>query len=235
MSASRSGGFGRLRDLTLELHEGLNVVSGLNEAGKSTLHQAIATGLFGCYSSTDHRREADAVRRRDRFAPWDGGPYRIAIVTRSAGGVALRIDWDLSGRTAFHATDALTGVDCTASIRGAGEGVLRTDVHGISRAVFERSLVVRQGELAAIADDEGAIAAALESALASSERNASATRAVEILTAQRDSIATARSSKSNTMNERPGIKRRRRRIAPPDGGRRPRTASAMEALTPRER
>ena len=189
------GGFGRLRDLTVELHEGLNVVSGLNEAGKSTLHQAIATGLFGCYSSTDHRREADAVRRRDRFAPWDGGPYRIAIVTRSAGGVALRIDWDLSGRTAFHATDALTGVDCTASIRGAGDGVLRSDVHGISRAVFERSLVVRQGELAAIADDEGAIAAALESALASSERNASATRAVEILTAQRDSIATARSSK----------------------------------------
>ena len=67
------GGFGRIRDLTVELHEGLNVVSGLNEAGKSTLHQAIATGLFGCYSSTDHRREADAVRRRDRFAPWDGG------------------------------------------------------------------------------------------------------------------------------------------------------------------
>jgi DNA repair exonuclease SbcCD ATPase subunit len=171
------GGFGRLRNLSVDLHNGLNVITGLNEAGKSTLHQAIATGLFGCFSSTDHRREAEALRRRDRFAPWDGGPYRIAIVTRSAGGVALRIDWDLSGRTAFHATDALTGVDCTASIRGPGEGVLRGDLHGISRAVFERTLVVRQGE----------------SALASSERNASASRAVDILAAQRDGIATARS------------------------------------------
>ena len=73
--------------------------------------------------------------------------------------------------------------------------MLRSDLHGIPRAVFERSLVVRQGELAAIADEEGAVAAALEAALASSERNASASRAVEILGAQRDAIGTARSSK----------------------------------------
>jgi DNA repair exonuclease SbcCD ATPase subunit len=189
------GGFGRLRNLSIDLQDGLNVVSGLNEAGKSTLHQAIATALFGCFSSTDRRKEQDAERRRERYAPWDGGPYRISIVTRNAGGVALRIDWDLSGRTSFVARDAITGEDRTSAIRGVGDGVLRTDTHGISRAVFERSLVVRQGELAAIADEEGAVAAALESALASSERNASASRAVEILAAQRDSIGTARSSK----------------------------------------
>jgi AAA domain len=191
------GGFGRLRNLTIELREGLNVVTGLNEAGKSTLHQAIATGLFGCFASTDRRRtgEQEADKRRERFAPWDGGPYGLAVITRSTRRPPLRIDWDLSGRTSFRASDPVTGVDCTASIRGAGDGVLRDDMHGISRAVFERSLVVRQGELAAIADEEGAVARALESALASSERNASASRAVEILAEQRDAIGTARSSK----------------------------------------
>jgi hypothetical protein len=189
------GGFGRLRNLSIDLHDGLNVVTGLNEAGKSTLHQAIATALFGCFSTTDRRREPDAERRRERFAPWDGTPYRVSIVTRGAGGAALRIDWDLSGRTSFVARDAVTGEDRTSQIRGVGDGVLRTDTYGISRAVFERSLVVRQGELAAIADEEGAVAAALESALASSERNASASLAVELLAAQRDAIGTARSSK----------------------------------------
>jgi DNA repair exonuclease SbcCD ATPase subunit len=189
------GGFGRLRNLSIDLQDGLNVVTGLNEAGKSTLHQAIATALFGCFSTTDRRKEQDAERRRERFAPWDGGPYRVSIVTRNAEGVALRIDWDLSGRTSFVARDAITGQERTSALRGVGDGVLRGDIHGISRAVFERSLVVRQGELAAIADEEGAVAAALESALASSERNASASRAVEILGAQRDSIGTARSSK----------------------------------------
>ena len=188
-------GFGRLRNLSIELRDGLNVVTGLNEAGKSTLHQAIATALFGCFSTTDRRKEQDAERRRERFAPWDGGPYRVSIVTRSAQGAALRIDWDLSGRTSFVARDAITGQDRTTATRGVGDGVLRADLHGISRAVFERSLVVRQGELAAIADEEGAVAAALESALASSERNASASRAVELLAAQRDAIGTARSSK----------------------------------------
>ncbi|MEO9176417.1 MAG: AAA family ATPase, partial [Gaiellales bacterium] len=189
------GGFGRLRNLTIELREGLNVVTGLNEAGKSTLHQAIATGLFGCFASTDRRRtgEQEADKRRERFAPWDGGRYGLAVITRSTRRPPLRIDWDLSGRTSFRASDPVTGVDCTASIRGAGEGLLRDDVYGMSRAVFERSLVVRQGELAAIADEEGAVARALESALASSERHASASRAVEILAAQRDAIGTARS------------------------------------------
>ena len=210
------GGFGRLRNLSIDLQDGLNVVSGLNEAGKSTLHQAIATALFGCFSSTDRRKEQDAERRRERFAPWDGGPYRVSIVTRNAGGAALRIDWDLSGRTSFVARDAITGEDRTSAIRGVGDGVLRTDTHGISRAVFERSLVVRQGELAAIADEEGAVAAALESALASSERNASASRAVEILAAQRDSIGTARSSK------RPLPSRGPRRTTPPRRSGRPR-------------
>ena len=40
------GGFGRLRNLSIDLRDGLNVVTGLNEAGKSTLHQAIATGAL---------------------------------------------------------------------------------------------------------------------------------------------------------------------------------------------
>ena len=98
------GGFGRLRNLAIDLQDGLNVVTGLNEAGKSTLHQAIATALFGCFSTTDRRREQDAERRRERFAPWDGGAYRVSIVTRNAQGVALRIDWDLSGRTLVRRT-----------------------------------------------------------------------------------------------------------------------------------
>ena len=140
------GGFGRLRNLSIDLQDGLNVVSGLNEAGKSTLHQAIATALFGCFSSTDRRKEQDAERRRERFAPWDGGPYRVSIVTRNAGGAALRIDWNLSGRTSFVARDAITGEDRTSAIRGVGDGVLRTDTYGISRAVFERSAASELGE-----------------------------------------------------------------------------------------
>jgi uncharacterized protein YhaN len=189
------GGFGRLHDLQLELGEGLNVVTGLNEAGKSTLHQAIATGLFGVFASTDRRKEHEAERRRERYAPWDGGAYGLGVILRRASAPAVRIDWELGGRTSFRASDALTGADCTAALRGAGDGVLRSGLHGISRAVFERALVVRQGELAAIADDEGAVARALEEALASSERNASAARAVEILAGQRDALGTARAHK----------------------------------------
>ena len=43
----RVDGFGRFHDFELELGEGLNVLTGPNEAGKSTLWSFISAMLFG--------------------------------------------------------------------------------------------------------------------------------------------------------------------------------------------
>ncbi len=49
--------FGRFRDQTVEFRRGMNLVIGPNEAGKSTIAEAVPAGLFG----TD---------RLERFKPW---------------------------------------------------------------------------------------------------------------------------------------------------------------------
>ena len=40
-------GFGKLRDQDMEFQDGLNIVYGKNEAGKSTIHTFIKGMLFG--------------------------------------------------------------------------------------------------------------------------------------------------------------------------------------------
>ena len=51
-------GFGKLNDLDLSFEDGLNVLYGKNEAGKSTLHTFIRGMLFGI-----ERHRAVRIRR----------------------------------------------------------------------------------------------------------------------------------------------------------------------------
>lgn len=64
-------GFGKLRDLSLSFSDGLNVIYGQNEAGKSTLHRFQRAMLYGL------GKHPGGSPRQDlhRFRPWDGGAF----------------------------------------------------------------------------------------------------------------------------------------------------------------
>ena len=72
-------GFGCLTDFTADFGPGLNVLFGENEAGKSTLQQALCSLLYGFYDND--RARPDETARHDRFRPWPDGARR----RRSAG------------------------------------------------------------------------------------------------------------------------------------------------------
>ena len=46
-------GFGKIHDRTISFSDGINVIYGRNEAGKSTLHTFIRGMLFGMEGETD--------------------------------------------------------------------------------------------------------------------------------------------------------------------------------------
>ena len=90
--------FGRLRDQTLDLAPGMNVIFGPNEAGKSTWHAALYAGLCGM------RRGARAIARSEisedsdfqaRHKPWDGEGWEVgATIALKDRRVVLRHDLD---------------------------------------------------------------------------------------------------------------------------------------------
>src|SRR3982751_3024110 len=63
-------GFGRWTDMDIEFAPGLNVIYGANEAGKSTMQQAILAMLYGL---STQRTNGQSVL--EHFRPWHGSDY----------------------------------------------------------------------------------------------------------------------------------------------------------------
>ena len=70
-------GFGTLSGMELRFGPTMNLVVGPNEAGKSTLQEAIVTGLYGLQSGD--RGHSTLVERADRWRPWQGGNFGLAL------------------------------------------------------------------------------------------------------------------------------------------------------------
>lgn len=76
--------FGRFGEATFDFRPGLNLVVGPNEAGKTTLMEAIPAVLFG-------------LRQKERYRPWGRqGDCRAALEFEQEGG-RLRVERDLLG------------------------------------------------------------------------------------------------------------------------------------------
>ena len=64
--------FGKLQNETITFSEGLNVIYGENEAGKSTLHDFLIAMLFGMEKG---RGRAAAGDKYVRYEPWHAPSY----------------------------------------------------------------------------------------------------------------------------------------------------------------
>ena len=62
--------FGRLRNETLQLQDGLNIIEAPNETGKSTWCAFLTAMLYGINSR--ERDKAGFIADKNRYAPWDG-------------------------------------------------------------------------------------------------------------------------------------------------------------------
>jgi recombinational DNA repair ATPase RecF len=172
--------FGALRDQTLELGPGMNVVYGPNEAGKTTWHAAIRMALTGVRRGRGSAtREASALE--DQHRPWDD-PDRWAVEAR----IRLadrRIDLvqDLLGKVACRATDVDLGVDVSAEITRP-DGTPDASIWlGLDRDAFATTLSVGQGDMLAVADSAGALQEHMQRAAAAHGTDATAAGALERL------------------------------------------------------
>ena len=171
--------FGRLREQTLELQDGLNILQAPNETGKSTWCAFLLAMLYGV--NTKERDRAGVLADKNRYAPWDGGSMSGRLDCR-AGDDALTLFRTTRRQTApmgdFQAlytgtadpVPGLTGANC-------GETLL-----GVSREVYARSAFIRQGGVA-VTQDPG-LERRIAALVTSGEEDTSYTEAVEALKKQ---------------------------------------------------
>lgn len=141
--------FGKLNE-TMELHEGLNVCTAPNEAGKSTWSAFVLAMLYGIDTS-ERAGKNRAIPAKLRYKPWSGAPMQ-GTMELVWNGRRITLERTTTGRTPmgeFRAYETLTGQPVT-ELTGENCGSV---LLGVERSVFERSAFLRQAG-AAITKDE---------------------------------------------------------------------------------
>ena len=171
--------FGRLRNETLLLQSGLNILEAPNETGKSTWCAFLTAMFYGINSR--ERDKAGFIAEKNRYAPWDGSSMAGRLDCR-AGDAEITLLRGTRRQNAplaeFQAVYANTGTQIEGlNGTNCGETLL-----GVSREVFERSAFIRQSGLA-ISQDAG-LERRVASLISSGEENTSYSEAYEALKKQ---------------------------------------------------
>ena len=146
--------FGPFTGESLDLAPGLTVVSGPNEAGKSSWHAAIRAGVCGVRRGRGAGTKVEAAFE-ERHRPWDGdGRWAVEVRLLLDDGRTIEISQDLAGKVACRATDVVLGRDVSDEILDGTPDASRW--LGLDREAFAATICVGQAQIAAIAGRETA-------------------------------------------------------------------------------
>lgn len=180
-------GFGRLAGRTFAFSDGLNVVYGPNEAGKSTLAAAIVASLYG------------NGRRKEAWRPWDGSAYSTTLFYELADGRAFEVQRDyLRDAKGVRVYDR-DGNDVAADV-AVGKTISPGDAHlHIPYDAFINASCVLQQNIG-IEERNGSIPTALARALDGGPKEDAALGAIKRLEDSRKQIVgTPRSTVNNPL------------------------------------
>ena len=130
--------FGGLKDFTLNLNDGLNVIFGNNEDGKTTVATFIKCMFYG--TGTKKANLAESIRQK--YTPWDGSA------------MAGRIEFEHEGKRyslekifrSSDSTDKVTVTDLDSGNEVKISGSVGQHFFGFSDKAFERSLFISGGD-----------------------------------------------------------------------------------------
>ena len=165
--------FGRLKDIDVELEDGINIIYGGNEAGKSTMINFLAVSLYGSLASVKSGRET--IRKRS--LPFDGG---------HAAGV-LEIEHDNEVCLIEKRLGSTRKEDSTRSYRKEDFGQLPwgqepgRDILGIGGGAFLKTLFIPQSGSVFSEERDEDLVQRLANLIDTGDEDVSYSKAVEVI------------------------------------------------------
>ena len=188
--------FGKLHDQTIEFSEGLNVIYGGNEAGKTTLHKFIEGmffGFFKMYSKNKLYTEDHA-----KYMPWSSGEYQGSIEYEHEGR-SYRLERNFDKKNELvRLYDNTTGDDLSEQMEyDSVQKLYDASLHlGINRSLFNNTISIAQMANATDDDLKREIGDLLVNTGDAHDSNISFKKAVEILDRHKAAIGTKRQTRS---------------------------------------
>ena len=130
-------GFGKFHNMSVSFEDGINVVYGKNEAGKSTIHTFIRSMLFGL------ERQRGRAARNDiysRYEPWDSSGTYEGQLRLEADGMVYRIERSFQkNRKEFTIINETTGREETG-----GKAFMDELLGGLSEMAYNNTISISQ-------------------------------------------------------------------------------------------
>ncbi len=149
-------GFGKFNDVDIELKDGINIIYGENEAGKTTAHNFI-NGMFYGFLKPYVKRTL-YLDEHEKYRPWDGSRYS-GNLDLEKDGIKYKIEREFTKgneRTSVFIRD--TGEDITNRIYTGNNGkVLQPGLYffGFNDVVYNNTISIKQ--LASVTEDSLAV------------------------------------------------------------------------------
>jgi len=176
-------GFGTLRGIDIHFGPAMNLVLGPNEAGKSTLQEAILAGLYGLQSAD--RNRPSLVERSERWRPWQGGHFGLALELELEDGTSLRVERDLDSET-VHVTDLRSGEELSDRFQRDPLGGVQVgrELLGVTREIYTNTACISRSEVMRL-EDAGSIKEAIAALADSAHPDRTAKRVLDRLREER--------------------------------------------------
>jgi len=185
--------FGKFTDRVFKLGDNLNILYGLNETGKSTIHRFIEAMLFGFVKPGVKRRAL--MEEYDRYRPWTGGLYGGSLVYQ-VGGRLYKVERNLEkGRESVRVFDHVTGEELTRTFtydKARREVLFAREHLGISHTFFRNTISVSQLGSNSDADLAREIQTYLGNLGSAGDANLSVAKAEKLIKEYLDGIGTER-------------------------------------------
>lgn len=136
--------FGVFHQKTIHLQDGINLIYGENESGKSTLHSFIRSMFFGL------RKQRGRASRQDnysRYEPWENPAYYAGSISFESGGKLFRLE------RSFYRGEPKADLVCVTDgeLLSLEDGDLKMLLGGISESVYDNTVSI--GQLKSQTDD----------------------------------------------------------------------------------
>jgi uncharacterized protein YhaN len=177
--------FGKLENYKLSLDDGINIVYGENEKGKSTIETFIKVMLYGF-----SKKKLNGETERKRYLPFSGSTVQGEIIIEYQGiqYIIIRSFGNTKKEDSSVILEALTGQEAAwVNYEEPGKSFL-----GINRATFEKTLFVNQLGVAFTKDKEEEIMDKITAIFGCGQEEVPVVKAVERLEGLKRELTTSR-------------------------------------------
>jgi len=189
--------FGKFQDKEIEFKDGLNLIYGNNEAGKSTTHKFIQGMFFGFFKPySKNKIYSDEYKR---YKPWSSELYKGSLEF-AMGKKEYRIERNFNKKDeSFKLFDDTTGEDLTERLPYDGSTKQRiiSPVIKLNSVLFNNTISISQLGHKTEKDFKKEISETLANYEKGNNNKISVNKALDYLNKQKSEIGTRKQSKSN--------------------------------------